>query len=741
MNSVIRNAISGGNRMALENEVSINYMLKLSKIFEAYGDNIYEREARFLEEQLSFCMLDLRENDLIAGRLFEPPLLFAPQSNFAGVGYSFDENCVQSMKNDQSLSQEQIDNIDYLCDFWKDKTSRYATCQKYSEEQLALLTYEDCSIAPGIGFPLYRMGGAQMDPKRLLQKGLGGLIFEVDSKNSNDFYSSLKSVLVSLQKVCLRYADECKKLAQNCLSASREKELTQMYHNLQHIAYHKPDTFWQAIQLVNLFFVASGTFNYGRMDEYLGSYYTNDIDNCRITKEFALSLTKNLWSLIIERHSTWDSRIILGGQDRENLKDADQFALLAIETSRVMRDTIPQLTLRCYSGMNQEVYNKALDSIGEGTTYPLLYNDDVNIPAVAKAFDIDVTTAEKYVPFGCGEYVITNQSFGTPSGAINVLQGLNTTIYQQENSLLERSKNFDEFYNGYLDSLEKIIYLMAEQEKMEYEACSKDAAYLLYSLLYDDCIERGKPVFDGGIRYLGGTLECYGNTNTSDSLTAIKTLVFDKKVITATQLIDALENNFKGYEDIQHLLLQAPKFGNDDSIADSMAVRFHNDLCSRVKDCAKRVGLSSYLAVIINNSMNTTFGLQTGASADGRNANVYLANANNPTGGMDVNGVTAMLNSLVKMNVDIHAGSVQNMRFSKEMFGVFMDKTKALLETYFKNGGSQAMISVLGKHDLENAMKEPQKYGDLIVRVGGFSARFVELPETVQRELISRNLY
>ena len=128
-------------------------------------------------------------------------------------------------------------------------------------------------------------------------------------------------------------------------------------------------------------------------------------------------------------------------KDRKNLEYADRFALAAMETSRRTKDILPQLTLRCYTGMNETVYQKALEVIGEGTTFPMLYNDDVNIPAVANAFNLPTDIAQEYVPFGCGEYVIYNKSFGTPSGAINFLQGLNAMIYDGEKNYLEQLEN------------------------------------------------------------------------------------------------------------------------------------------------------------------------------------------------------------------------------------------------------------------------------------------------------------
>ncbi|NLJ74451.1 MAG: pyruvate formate-lyase, partial [Firmicutes bacterium] len=155
----------------------------------------------------------------------------------------------------------------------------------------------------------------------------------------------------------------------------------------------------------------------------------------------------------------------------------------------------------------------------------------------------------------------------------------------------------------------------------------------------------------------------------------------------------------------------------------------------------ERVGLQWYLVVVINNSANTLMGRWTAASADGRKSRQPMANANNPSGGNDRNGVTAFLNSLVKLDPTIHAGAVQNMKFSKSMFREHRDKLDALLDVYFDNGGAQAMITVVSRQELEEAMREPEKHQNLIVRVGGFSARFVTLDKDVQMEIISRTLY
>ena len=146
------------------------------------------------------------------------------------------------------------------------------------------------------------------------------------------------------------------------------------------------------------------------------------------------------------------------------------------------------------------------------------------------------------------------------------------------------------------------------QQKIEYEVAARTAPHFFITLLYDDCIERGKPLLSGGVRYQGGTLETYGNVNTSDSMAAIRKMVYEEKRFSLEQLREMLLHNFSGYERERRMLLSCPKYGNDDGAADEMAIRVHEHICKYVRGCAEKAGLDSYLVVIINNSANTAFG-------------------------------------------------------------------------------------------------------------------------------------
>lgn len=348
--------------------------------------------------------------------------------------------------------------------------------------------------------------------------------------------------------------------------------------------------------------------------------------------------------------------------------------------------------------------------------------------------------------------MLDHVSFDTPSNNINLLKALEITLRNGVDPVsgkqigvptgrFEDFRTFDELFEAWKKQMRHFIEAAADQQALQYKVVGEDMAFLYISALYDDCLERGKPLFAGGVRYLQGCLECYGNTNTADSLTAIKRLVYESKSISPARMLEILDRNFNGFEAERRAMLDCPKYGNDNDEADSMLVRVHDFTCAAVREQNCRTGLHSYLAVVINNAQNTTLASWVGASADGRKAGMPMANANNPTSGADTRGITAMINSILKPSPKVHAGSVQNLRFSKEAYRQENAKVMAILNTYFDQGGSQAMITVIGRGDLEKALREPQKYKDLFVRVGGFSARFVDLPSNVQQEIIMRTTY
>ncbi len=451
-----------------------------------------------------------------------------------------------------------------------------------------------------------------------------------------------------------------------------------------------------------------GAREWGRMDDYLALYYTEDLAKGVIDAEEASRLLTSFWQLMIVKEQVTGDRVIIGGLGRKYPEQADELAMVIMEVSRGVHDIVPQLTLRMYEGMNPKLYEKAMDVIGEGTTYPMLYQDENIIPGVMKVFGISYKEALGWMPLGCGEFTIDHRIIVSPNSVLNMANVLWGTInggydstgrywLTPNNTTLADYQTFDELCDAYCKNVAFLTDVSARNHSRGYEIIAEDMSLNLHNILYDGCMDAGKGVISGGTVKCGGSDEIYGIVTCSDSLYAIKKCVFEDETMTADKMLEILKADFAGYEEERQQLLNLDKFGNDLEEVDNMMKAVHEMVCYIMLDISgKYFGLDCFGMVNINNRDNTTYGRNTGATPDGRRAGESLSNANNPTAGMDKNGVTAFVNSLLKARGDIHFGTVQNMKFSNETFND-MRRTVIfpLMDSYFGRGGTQAMINVV----------------------------------------------
>ena len=651
------------------------------------------------------------------------------------------------------LPDEMKPRVDALYNYWLDHDVK----TQFNRE---MIVDDTMGMFIDTAFPLIataRLSGMMLDYPKLIENGVPGMrgILEkhISAKPDNEFY---KAGLECMDILC----DSAEALRKDALKQMdgadepRKRQLTAIAESLANIQNRAPETFVEALQLFWLYALLAGVINYGRLDDLLGPYLAADLKSGRLTESEAYDYIKSLWTMIENRRTTVNGRVIVGGKGRKHPEEADVFMHIALKVCKDCRYVEPQFTLRIDKTTTDRTWDEALDALGAGATYPTLYNDEVEVPAVAYGMRVDGKTAEWYVPFGCTEFVIQGQSTGTPNICINLLKLL--TIYMNDGidpvdglrkdagaviRPLEGYSSFEDFYNGYKALLDIYLDKSAEAQYYSYGVMNRNVSFLFNSLLTDDCIERGKALLDGGVRYLGGTCEIYGSINTSDSFEAIRELVFQKHKYSLRQIHDAMLADFKGYELLRRDCLACDKYGNDLDTADGLANDLYEFYARGVRDRGIKLGMQYFLVVISNNQLNTEWGNATAASPDGRLSGMYLNPANNPQGGANVNGPTAMLNSLARFDAKYHAGSVQNIKFSPALFNENREIIKALFKTYFDRGGCHLMVTIVSRGELEDAMVHPEKYPDLIVRVSGFSAVFIELPRNVQEELLSRVLY
>lgn len=697
--------------------------LNFTEVYKKHANShIAIREAECIKTMAN-TFKDIQPGDLFAGRTRYGIFGFGCEEHTGSAGgYDFAVRSTEKIEalQSSSLDPDYIKQVMDAVNYWK-KESTNAKLDASLPEDLK----KDVSNAFASGFS--RMAGLYLDYKKLMKLGLSGLFkLAKEKRGTNGFYDGMFIALGHLINVCLMYAEQARSLPDRAIMAEV----------LENITKRPPQNFREAIQLAWLYSLISGVSNYGRMDMYLGDFYANDIDSGTLTEEEALELIKSLWQLIADRKIEANGRIIIGGKGRGiNEANADRFALAAMEATRHIVETEPQLTLRFYEGMNPLLYEKALDVISEGRVYPILYNDDVNIPAVKNAFEVNETDAEQYLPLGCGEYTISGKSLDSPNDFLNTLGILHAVVHSGK-----EFETFDDLFNEYQSLVNYSIQKLAQRRVVEYQFLRETCCFIYAAILFGDCVEKGVGLLDGA-NYLGGTIESIGVVNTGDSLAVIKKLVFDQKRFTLAELANILNANFEGYETERHMIFGVPKYGNDDAETDDIVAMVSYEMNVGALKAGKEAGLHHFLAVNINNRSHIDVGYGTAATADGRKAGEPFANGNTPTAGADKNGITAFLNSILKVDPMVHAGYVHNIKLSRSSMTTYRRPIEALLKSYFQRGGQQAMITVTNRGDLEDALKNPQKHQNLIVRVGGFSSRFVTLDKDLQRDILNRTMY
>lgn len=283
-----------------------------------------------------------------------------------------------------------------------------------------MIPTEQWKTQPVPASPIIRMAGAYVNYDHLLQVGICGLEDEIRSarKTAQEqerdvvIYDCMLGALEVLKDVCRHYQAQASELAQNAATPQRRREMQDLAAALEQITKRAPQSMLEAIQLAWLYSMMAQLIEFGRMDVYLGDFYCHDIDNGIITEAQALRMVQSFYRLVDHLDCDTDGRVIVGGYGRRNPGNADRFCMVAIEACRTVREILPQFTLRFNRETPKEVWDASMRCIGEGRTFPLLYNDDVLVPGVMHAFRVPRERAETYMPLGCGEIEFDHYSFG-----------------------------------------------------------------------------------------------------------------------------------------------------------------------------------------------------------------------------------------------------------------------------------------------------------------------------------------
>jgi formate C-acetyltransferase len=598
-----------------------------------------------------------------------------------------------------------------------------------------------------------------------------------------NFYRSVAVVCDGMITLSRRYAEEAVRQAASCADSTRRAELRGMADSLNWIMEHPARTFQEACQVIFLYQIGLCLHNnmhgitFGRIDQYLAPFYAADIAAGRLTPARAQEIFDLFLLKVAEMNKIWHSGttltvsgytvgqlMTLGGQTKDG-KDATNpvtYLMLQSASRLVLHD--PPMSLRVHQGTPACLWEAAIETTKRCGGVPTFENDDVIIPALMGR-GMSLESARNYCLIGCVEPGGTGNEWPACGGSggeayWNMPMAILHAINDGHNPMPDRYGNKSEertgAHTGYLYEMETFDDVL-KAVKIQYEfflnwqmsmvnmfelVAREHMAQPLVSAMMDGCMESGKDVMEGGAEYNSCGVPGVGIGNAVDSLAVIKYMCYDKKLCTTREFYDAMMSNWTGeHEQLrQYILNEVPRYGNDEAYSDEWASWLLN-LFADIVTSFENIRGCKFSPGLYPVATNVLWGLLSPATPDGRHTHDPLSDGISAVQQLDKNGPTAVFKSVCKIpQKRFSNGTLLNMKFHPTALSneKGQAKLKALLQTYFKMGGMEVQINVVSGDTLRAAQKHPEEYRDLVVRVAGFSAYFVELFKNCQDDLIRR---
>ncbi len=573
-----------------------------------------------------------------------------------------------------------------------------------------------------------------------------------------------------------RFADEAEELSRKTNDPVRKKELKTISEICRNVPKNPPRSFHEALQfqwfihLIMQIETNGHSIGLGRFDQHMYKFYKKDIDEGVLTQDEAVELIQCLWIKMTELLKIRDSfeaeafagyplwqNMAIGGQTSEGLDATNELSFAILDAYRGVQTVQPSCSFRYHDNIDRDFFRKALKMSQDGLAMPAFYNDKLVIPMIlAKGATIE--EARDWSIEGCVEPYVTGKTDGRPVvGYINGLKivelilndGVDPMTGKQiglKTGDLKSFEKLEDIMEAFEKQLKYFIKLMLDGYNIVGSLHATRLPAVFASVTVDDCISKGKSLQEGGAKYNFSAAFITALANTVDALAAIETVVFKDKKLTLEELNQVLKNNFEGDGDerIRQLLLnKAPKYGNDDDFVDGLGRRIlamYNHELENYRD--SRGG--KYILTVLSTSFNVLQGKCTGATPDGRKALEPTSDNASPYAGRDINGPTSVIKSVSKLDqMNCLAGALLNLKFDSNIVKgeKGLDILGDVVESYFDIMGEHIQFNVASAETLIAAQKNPEEYANLMVRVAGYSAYFIELDKDVQDNIINRTAH
>ncbi|MCD8123338.1 MAG: pyruvate formate-lyase [Clostridiales bacterium] len=573
-----------------------------------------------------------------------------------------------------------------------------------------------------------------------------------------------------------RYADEAERMASEEDDEQRRKELQEIAESCRRVPENPPRNFREAMQfewfIYYLLYVDNNcsACGFGRFDMIMGPYYERDLKEGRITEEEAIEWMECLFikaTEIVQVRPDDYSRdfagfplwqiLMLGGVDRQGKDVTNAVTLLVLEAASRIKLAQPAVALRVHDGTPKHIWRKACEMIQDGQANPAFFGDPCGIQTVINKGG-SLEDARDWVILGCVEpHQGGGGTDGNPSaGYLNLPKCLELVMHNGIDPLTgkqlgPKTGELSEFqtFEDVMEATKKQIDYWYDMIRRGFNTVisfhSTRLPCIYSSVLIKGCIEKGMPVQHGGAEHTYTGIFATGPASLADALMAVKRFVYQDKKLSISELVQALDANFEGYERLRlELVNKAPKYGNDNEEVDNICDDIVSHIAKYVQEFTDARG-GKYCFCNQAQTVNLTMGYKVGATADGRYAFTALSDNAGPAMGRDCDGPTAAINSMSKhMHQDqVYDGTLVNLRFDPS--GVAGEKgleiIESLIREYVAGNGLHIQINVVDDKTLRAAQKDPENYRDIVVRVAGYMAYFTELDKTVQDVIIARTAH
>ena len=663
--------------------------------------------------------------------------------------------------------------------FWKGKSNRERVMNNMRPEwhdayNAGVFTEFMEQRAPGhtvAGDKIYKKG--MLDIILDIKESLSKLDFLNDPK-AFDKQEELKAMQIAAQTLIVfayRHADKLEKLAAEEKDTRRKIELLDMAKICRNVPANAPQTFHEALQyywFVHLGVVTElnpwDAFNPGRLDQHLFPFYKKETAAGTLTREKAVELLHSFWikfnnhpsppkvGITAEESNTYTdfALINVGGVNPDGSDAVNEMSFMLLDVIEEMRLLQPSSMIQLSKKSPDNFIDRAVKIVKTGFGQPSIFNTDAIIQELVRQGK-DIFDARKGGASGCVEA----GAFGTESyiltGYFNLPKILEITLH---NGFDVRTKKQTGLETGNPESFTSMdALLQAFKKQVEHFADIKvtgsniiEKLFMTHiptpflSLIIDDCVANGTDYISGGSRYNTNYIQGVGMGTVTDSLTAIKYNVFDDKTFSMKQLLDALNKNFEGFEDLHFkLVYETPKYGNDDDRADNQLREVFEVYYDAVNGRKSPRG-ADYRINLLPTTCHVYFGSVMHASADGRLAGEPVSEGISPVQGADSKGPTSVIKSAAKIDHLRTGGTLLNQKFTPSFFegDEAIRKISSLVRSYFRMDGHHIQFNVVDAETLRKAQKNPENYKDLIVRVAGYSDYFNDLGIDLQNEIIKR---